>query len=194
MTDNLSDALRAAPPPAPEPKAMPTTLWRKVTAAYAKLLEILLAACVGILIIPVTLQVISRYTNLLPNYIWTEEMARFLFVWTIMIGAIVGIRESAHFDVDLWPELSRRPEAAVRIMARIGVLALSLVFVWAGIEFTKFAWKRTSELGDLPLWWIHIAWPIAGVSWIIFTGEQIIDEGRVLFGKTDNKASGDTHA
>jgi len=31
-------------------------------AGYAKLLEIMLAACVGILVIPVTLQVISRYT------------------------------------------------------------------------------------------------------------------------------------
>jgi hypothetical protein len=35
------------------------SLWRRVTAGYAKLLEIMLAACVGILVIPVTLQVIS---------------------------------------------------------------------------------------------------------------------------------------
>ena len=34
------------------------SLWRRVTAGYAKLLEIMLAACVGILVIPVTLQVI----------------------------------------------------------------------------------------------------------------------------------------
>jgi len=34
----------------------------------------MLAACVGIIIIPVTLQVISRYTPLIPSYIWTEEM------------------------------------------------------------------------------------------------------------------------
>src|SRR5947208_17121634 len=70
------------------------SLWRRVTAVYGKLLEILLAACVGILVIPVTLQVISRYTPFIPSYIWTEEMARFLFVWTIMIGAMVGVRRS----------------------------------------------------------------------------------------------------
>ncbi len=108
------------------------SLWRRATAAYAKLLEILLAACVGILVIPVTLQIISRYTPFIPSYIWTEEMARFLFVWTIMIGAMVGIREAQHFEVDVWPDLSRRSEAAVRILARLGVLALALVFVWAG--------------------------------------------------------------
>jgi TRAP-type transport system small permease protein len=158
------------------------SLWRRATAAYAKLLEVLLAICVGILVVPVTLQIISRYTPLIPSYIWTEEMARFLFVWTIMIGAMVGIRESQHFEVDVWPDLSRRSEAMVRILARIGVLAMAVVFVWAGIEFTRFAWNRTSELADLPLWLIHVAWPVAGVTWIVFAGEQILDEMRILLG------------
>jgi hypothetical protein len=27
-----------------------------------------------------------------------------------------------------------------------------------------------------PLWLIHIAWPLAGVSWIIFLGEQMFDD------------------
>jgi TRAP-type transport system small permease protein len=160
----------------------PLTLWRRVTSAYAKLLEILLVACVGILIFPVTLQIVSRYTALIPSYIWTEEMARFLFVWTIMIGAMLGVKEAQHFEVDVWPELSRRAEAAVRIVARLGILALALVFVWAGIEFTRFAWFRTSELAELPLWLIHIAWPVAGFSWIAFAGEQIVEELRILLG------------
>ena len=158
------------------------SLWRRVTAGYAKLLETLLAACVGILVIPVTLQIISRYTPFIPSYIWTEEMARFLFVWTIMIGAMVGVREAQHFEVDVWPDLSRRSEAAVRIVARLGILALALVFVWAGIEFTRFAWNRTSELADLPLWLIHVAWPVAGFTWIVFAGEQIVDEARIVIG------------
>ncbi len=157
-------------------------LWRRFTSGYAKLLEVLLAACVGIIIIPVTLQIVSRYTALIPSYIWTEEMARFLFVWTIMIGAMVGVRNAAHFEVDVWPDLSRRAEAAVRIIARLGILAMALVFVWAGIEFTRFAWNRTSELADLPLWMIHIAWPIAGFTWIAFAGEQVVDEMRILLG------------
>src|SRR5256885_10883265 len=102
------------------------SLWRRATAAYGKLLESLLAACVGILVIPVTLQVISRYTPFIPSYIWTEEMARFLFVWTIMIGAMVGVMEAQHFEVDVWPDLSRRAEAAVRIVARLGILTMAL--------------------------------------------------------------------
>jgi TRAP-type C4-dicarboxylate transport system permease small subunit len=158
------------------------SLWRRFTALYAQLLTFLLAASVAILIIPVTLQIISRRTALIPSYIWTEEMARFLFIWLVLIGAMVGVRESSHFEVDIWPTLGRRAEAAVRIVARLGTLALAIVLVWAGTEFTQFAWHRTSELAELPLWMIHIAWPAAGVTWIVFLGEQFIDEAKVLFG------------
>ncbi len=161
----------------------PRGLWRRVTSGYAKLLEVLLASSIGLLIVPVTLQIISRFTALIPAYIWTEEMARFLFIWCVMIGAMVGVREATHFEVDVWPALSRRTEAAVRIASRIGVLAMAFVFVWAGIEFTRFAWNRTSELADLPLWLIHVAWPAAGVTWIVFAGEQLVDETRILLGR-----------
>ena len=165
------------------PVSSTPTPWRRATAAYAKLLEILLAVCVGILVIPVTLQFVSRYTSLIPSYIWTEEMARFLFIWMVLIGAMVGVRESSHFEVDIWPTLSRRSEAAVRIAARLGTLALALVFVWAGTEFTRFAWYRTSELADLPLWYIHVAWPITGLTWMIFLGQQFIDDLRIILGR-----------
>jgi TRAP-type C4-dicarboxylate transport system permease small subunit len=158
-----------------------TSLWRRFTRLYASLLSWLLVLCVGILVFPVSLQIIARYTSLIPSYIWTEEMARFLFIWTIMIGAMVGVRESAHFEVDVWPDLSRRAEAAIRILARLGVLAFAGIFVFAGIEFTRFAWYRTSELADLPLWLIHMAWPVAGLTWIVFLGEQFVDEIKILF-------------
>ena len=50
----------------------------------------LLAASVAILVFPVSLQIFSRYTELIPSYIWTEEMARFFFIWSILLGAMVG--------------------------------------------------------------------------------------------------------
>ena len=150
---------------------------------YGRLLTWLLAASVAILIVPVSLQIFSRYTALIPSYIWTEEMARFLFIWTIMIGAMIGVRESTHFEVDLLPRMSPRGEAVARLTGRLGVLAAAFVFVWAGIEFTRFAWNRTSELADLPLWLIHVAWPVTGVTWIVFLGEQVAADLRIACGR-----------
>lgn len=161
-------------------------LWRRMTAAYSQLLSFIVVFSVAILVVPVMLQIISRYTDLIPSYIWTEEMARFLFIWTVMIGAILGVRDSAHFDVDLLPNMGVRGDAFMRIIAKLGVLAIAIVFVTGGIEFTRFAWNRTSELADLPLWLIHIAWPITGLSWIAFLGEQFVDDFSALFGKTSS--------
>jgi TRAP-type C4-dicarboxylate transport system permease small subunit len=161
----------------------PRGAWRTFTRWYYEFLSYLVAFSILALLIPVSLQIFSRYTPLVPTYIWTEEMARFMFIWTIMIGAIIGVRESAHFDCDVWPEVSPRVDAFGRLLGRLGVLVTALIFIWAGIEFTRFAWKRTSELGDLPLWWIHVAWPVAGVSWVIFLGEQMLDDIRFITGR-----------
>jgi TRAP-type C4-dicarboxylate transport system permease small subunit len=131
-------------------------------------------------VIPVSLQIFSRYTELSPSYIWTEEMARFLFIWMIMIGAMIGVREGTHFEVDVWPQLGTRAAALLRIVSGVAVLALALVFVWFGIEFTRFAWNRISELAELPLWLIHIAWPLTGATWLVFQGERMVDDLRAL--------------
>jgi TRAP-type transport system small permease protein len=155
-------------------------MYRKLTFWYGRLLSWLLAFSVAVLIIPVSLQIFSRYTELIPSYIWTEEMARFFLVWTVMIGAMLGIRESRHFEVDVWPRLAPRAEAALRLVTDLAVLGFALVFVWAGWEFTRFAWNRISELAELPLWLIHMAWPITGVTWMLFIGEQAWDHVRTL--------------
>jgi TRAP-type C4-dicarboxylate transport system permease small subunit len=156
------------------------SVFRKLTSLYAALLSWLLVGSVAVLIVPVSLQIFSRYTELIPAYIWTEEMARFLFIWLIMIGSMIGIRESAHFEVDVWPELGPRGNAMLRIVSGVFVLVLAGVFLWWGWEFTRFAWNRTSELAELPLWLIHMAWPLAGITWIVFQGELMVDAIRVL--------------
>ena len=63
-------------------------------------------------------------------------------------------------------------------------LAAALVFVWAGIHFTQFAWHRISELAELPLWLIYVAWPVTGATWLVFLGEQLLDDVRTIFGRT----------
>ena len=154
--------------------------WRRFTAAYARLLTWLLAASVAVLVIPVSLQIFSRYTELIPSYIWTEEMARFLFIWMIMIGAMLGVREGTHFEVDVWPRLGPKATAALALVSGTAVLVLAFVFVWAGFEFTRFAWNRISELAELPLWVIHVAWPLAGATWLVFAGEHAWNDLRIV--------------
>ncbi|TIY02395.1 MAG: TRAP transporter small permease subunit, partial [Mesorhizobium sp.] len=58
-------------------------------------LKIVLGVLVGGLLVPVSMQVLSRFTGLIPRYIWTEEIARFCFVWMIMVGAIIAVRDGS---------------------------------------------------------------------------------------------------
>ena len=153
---------------------------QKFIAGYYQLLSWLLVASVAILIVPVSLQIFSRYTALIPSYIWTEEMARFFFIWMIMLGAMVGIRDSSHFDIDLGPEMSPRANAVLKLVAQLGILIMALVFVWYGIQFVQFGWNQTSELAELPMGFIFVAWPLSGATWLLFLGPQVRDNLRVL--------------
>ncbi len=153
---------------------------KKVIDGYHHLLTWLMVATVAILLIPVTMQIIARFTALIPAYIWTEEASRFLFIWMVMLGAMIGIRENTHFEVDVWPELKPRANALLRIVSSVFVLVFALVFIWWGIEFTRFGWNQTSEIADLPMWLIFIAWPMTGFTWLLFLGEGFVHNLRVV--------------
>ena len=152
----------------------------RLLGAYHRALVWLLAATVGILVLPVTLQTFSRYTELIPSYLWTEEASRFLFVWMIMLGAMVGVRERSHFEVDVWPELGARGDAMLRIASNVFTLAFALVFAWWGVEFVRFGWNQTSEIAELPMWTIFVAWPLTGLTWVLFLGEQFVQDARIV--------------
>jgi TRAP-type C4-dicarboxylate transport system permease small subunit len=155
---------------------------RRFLDGYHRLLTWLMAASVAVLIVPVTLQIVSRYTALIPAWIWTEELSRFLFIWMVMLGSMIAVREGTHFIVDVVPDLPPRPSAALQIVANTFVLAMAVVFVWWGIEFVRFGWNQTSELAELPMTFIFAAWPLAGATWILFLLESYVHNFRVLAG------------
>ena len=150
---------------------------------YYKALNWLLVGTVAILIVPVTLQIVSRYTALIPSYIWTEELSRFMFIWMIMLGAMIAVRDGTHLDVDLWPDLTPKAHAVTHMIASLFVLIFALVFVYWGFKFLQFGWNQESELAELPMIYIFAAWPISGLTWLIFLGESFIKDLRILASK-----------
>jgi TRAP-type C4-dicarboxylate transport system permease small subunit len=155
---------------------------RAVNRALAGVILLLLIVSVAVLVIPVTLQIFSRYTSFIPSYIWTEEMARFCLVYSVMLGAMLAVREGTHFTVDVFPRLSPRHEAMVELLSGCFILLFAFVFLWWGWEFTEFAIYRISELAELPLWLIHMAWPIAGAVWLLFQSERMLDAAATIRG------------
>ncbi len=64
-------------------------------------LQFLLTFLMGLLIVPVCMQILSRFTGFVPRYIWTEEAARLCFIWIIMLGSMIAVRDDTHFDLEV---------------------------------------------------------------------------------------------
>ena len=119
---------------------------RAANRLLARGVAFLLIVSVAVLVVPVSLQIFSRYTTLIPAYIWTEELARFCLVYTVMLGAMLAVREGTHFTVDVFPRLSPRGEAKLELLSGAFVVLFALVFIWWGWEFTEFAINRINAL------------------------------------------------
>lgn len=153
----------------------------KLLAGYHRLLNQIITVLMGLLILPVTLQILSRYTGLIPRYVWTEEAARFLFVWIIMIGSMIAVRDRSHFDVDLLPHPKTPRQKGVAGLVVHGVmLVMAVVFIRYGYDFAKFGAIQNSEMSGINMLSIYIAFPLAGVTWALFLAENLVADFRLL--------------
>lgn len=133
-------------------------------------LRVLLAILVGALVIPVIMQVVARYTGIIPVYLWTEELATFIFVWVVMIGSVVAVWDGMHFDVQVIPESSN---PLLLLIQKAVVLILvgffGMLFAWYGIDYAEFGLIQHSVMMNANYIITHISVPIAGLLWFVFS-------------------------
>ncbi len=148
---------------------------KKILDGYYKVLKVTLTVLMIFLIIPVTMQILARYLGVIPRYIWTEELARFSFIWIVMIGSMIALRDNEHFTVDLLPKTaSKKLNALSDLFVDLTVLLMALIFIVWGWPLVEFGLLQTSEMAELPMVLIYMAWPITGVTWALFLAERII--------------------
>ena len=156
---------------------------KQILAGYDRTLRFVITWLMILLVIPVTLQIVSRYTELIPRYIWTEEAARFLFIWIIMIGSILAVRDETHFNVDVLPKpKTARGKALATLWVDLAILLMGAIFVWFGTAFVKFGYSQTSELTGINMVFIFGSFLLAGVSWVAVVAERTIANLPVLIG------------
>ena len=145
--------------------------------AYYRLLKVALTVLIGVLIVPIVLQILSRHTGIIPRFLWTEEIARLCFVWIILIGAMLAVRDGAHFDVDILPHSSNlKVELIFKLIVYAAMALVALTFLRYGWDFAVLASRQRTDILGLPMISIYIAWPLAGASWMLFIGEKVWDE------------------
>jgi len=147
---------------------------RRAIDRFYRALQVLITLLMGLLIVPVVLQIAARFTDAIPRYIWTEEAARFCFIWIIMLGSMIAVRDDSHFDLEILPQPhTARGRALARMVRHVAMLLVALTFAWFGWQFALFGYDQESELTGLNMLFIHAAWPLAGVVYLVFLGEKL---------------------
>ncbi|QBF34018.1 TRAP transporter small permease [Thalassococcus sp. S3] len=138
-------------------------------------LRLSLGVLMGVLAVPVAMQVISRYTGLIPTYLWTEELATFIFIWIVMIGSVVAVWDGTHFDVRVMPD-ARSPlmRLAQNGIVHLAILLFGLIFAVYGIEYAEFGSRQRSVMMRANLLVTHVALPIVGTLWAILSAFRLM--------------------
>ncbi|GAB2737733.1 TRAP transporter small permease [Salinifilum aidingensis] len=127
----------------------------------------LAAVCVtlfALLVVTVSWQVFTRQVLGEPSS-WSEELAKYVFVWLGMFGAALVFSERGHIAVDVFVrKFPARPRRVVAALVQLAVLAFSaLALVWGGARLTSVAWgqRLTALPGHLGI--VYVVMPITGV-------------------------------
>lgn len=112
--------------------------------------------------------VISRY-GFSYTPIWSEELSRFLVVWSIFIGVSIGVRKNQHIGVDaLIRFLPHKLLLAAEVLLNlIGIVVIGIL-IYTSIDFIKetMEYEQLSPAMRIPMYIPYIAMPV-GLSFSV---------------------------
>lgn len=122
----------------------------------------------------VFLNVVLRY-GFDSGITWSEEMARFLFVWIVFLGAIVAYKEKAHLGVDLFigflPPIGQK---AMYVIINIIVIGVLVIIVDGGLKMIELNKVSYGPATGISLSVLFIAGTLAAVVMILLSIIQTI--------------------
>jgi TRAP-type C4-dicarboxylate transport system permease small subunit len=133
-------------------------------------------------------QIIMRYIfNMAPS--WSEETARYCFIWLSFIGAGMGLRDRIHIGVDavvnLLPLQGKRAAAFV-VDAIICVFGIFIII--HGKTVMELTMTQFSPAMGLPMSFVYMAAPAMGALLVMYSALDVVNilRGRRL-AKTESE-------
>jgi C4-dicarboxylate transporter DctQ subunit len=162
---------------------------KKLVFFYNKFEEYLLVASIIFTVSIIFYQVVMRFVfNDAPS--WTEELARYIFIWQIWMGASAGLKEGRHIRLDLVMNSSIKRNRL--ISKNILELLIYVFWIFTTIALTVFGILYVQDLAlrnalspaiRIPLALVYAALPVScGVStlrigYLIFTETKKLLKG-----------------
>ncbi len=141
-------------------------------------LAIALAFLMGLMVVDVTWQVLTRFILTDPSS-YTEELARFLLMWIGLVGAAYAFRKHSHLSLNLIM-LSASPERK-RLLVRFSqsmcflFSASVMVFGGAKLMLLTLSLEQISPALNIPIGYVYSCIPISGLLICWFALDAIID-------------------
>lgn len=155
--------------------------------------EALVVLLLAVMTALVCMQVIMRYV-FSASLTWSDEAARYAFIWMTYIGVAYGVKKSAHVSVTVAIDMMPAKAAALlRIVSLllIGVFAAIVVIEgWALVQKLLRFGQKSASLG-IPMAWVYMA-PVVGFALAAFRLVQAVWAEIRNFGK--NTANDIGHA
>ena len=141
--------------------------FRKVDNGIFKTELVVGVSLTVVMVLAVFLQVIFRYVVNLPLS-WTEELARYIFVWASMIGASMGVKKKTHFCLDsLLKSFPQKQRKIAEVVLYILMSVFLLVLVYYGTLFSRELFVQTAPGLDIPMAIPYAAVPVGGLLMLI---------------------------
>lgn len=143
-----------------------------IIAGLNTVLRHVVGAMLGVMVVTVAVQICVRF--LLPKLgiivaaPWTEELARYLMVWCIFLGAAVAARSGALIAMD--SVVDALPPAlgdATRTVGLLLTVAFFGLLAWLGYRWVLFGTLETSTVMAMPMAFVYAAMPVGSVVAIV---------------------------
>ena len=147
---------------------------------YSKFLDVLekvekalLAIAVAAMILAMVYQVVLRYIFAMSNT-WSEELARYLFIFEVMLAAAIAIRRNSHLQIDVLLNLLKPKIKRVFTLCStmVGIVFLDFLLVYS-IQLVKTGATNTSVGLQIPMS-IPYSCILIGVVLMILTSIEVI--------------------
>ncbi len=151
---------------------------RRILDGLNRGLEFFTAVSMGVLVVDVTWQVITRFILRNPSE-WTEELATYLMIWVGLLGSAVAFNRKAHLGIDYFVgKLTLQKRRITECVVYLFTFVFSLlVMFFGGLQLVSktFAMGQTSPALGLPLGYVYLCIPVAGFFLTIYSLEYLID-------------------
>ncbi|MCG8571222.1 MAG: TRAP transporter small permease [Spirochaetes bacterium] len=148
----------------------------KIFEIMRKTLYLICISAIALMLFIIFVQVVSRYFFGY-TFDWSEELARYLFVWVVFIGSALIIGDKGHMAVKIFPEKLKGTVGGVilEIFIKICSFYFVLLLISQGFKMSTVMMFQTAPALGIPMGFVYSIIPISGFLMFLYILKDTID-------------------